>query len=85
MVAFFATPVGINDPDSSAGYVILSRHQSITVQGAENQPVTVYDLMGRTIAHADNRHPSNLTFSLPHTGIYIVRIGNDKPIKLFIQ
>ena len=85
MVAFFATPVGIDDPDSSAGYVILSRHQSITVQGAENQPVTVYDLMGRTIAHADNRHPSNLTFSLPHTGIYIVRIGNDKPIKLFIQ
>lgn len=85
MVAYFTSPVGIDTPDTNAGYVILSRHQNITIQGADNQPVTIYDLLDRTIAHANQHHSSTLSFSLPSSGIYIVRIGNDKPIKLFIQ
>ena len=84
-VAYFTSPLGIEPTDEQGGYVILSQHQRITVQGADNQAVVVYDLLGRRIASADRHHAASVSFQLPGRGVYIVRIGNEKPVKLFVQ
>jgi len=84
-VAYFGTPLGIDDSDTTAGCLILTRHLSVTVQGLQNQSLAIYDLMGRTIARSDGRQSGTLTFQLPHTGIYLLHIGDDKPIKIFIH
>lgn len=85
LVAYFTSPLAIEPTEEQGGYLILSQHQSITVRGAEGQPVVVYDLLGRRIAAAPAQHSSDLTFRMPADGVYILRIGNEKPIKLFIR
>ena len=84
-VAYFSSPLGIEPDNGQGGYIILSQHQRITVQGAGNQDVAIYDLLGRRIASADRHHADNISFQLPASGIYIVRIGQEKPIKLLIK
>ncbi len=84
-VAYFGTPLGINDASQTSGYLILTRYHELTIQGVEGQPVFVYDLLGRTVAQSETRQTSNVTLKVPQTGIYIVRIGDNKPVKLFIQ
>lgn len=84
-VAFFSSPLGIESDNEQGGYIILSQHKRISVQGAGNQEIAIYDLLGRRIASADRRHADNISFLLPASGIYIVRIGNEKPVKLFIR
>ncbi len=84
-VAYFGTPQGIDDATSTGGCTIITRHLGLTVYGTQGQPVAVYDIMGRTIGQASASHADNLTFTVPQAGIYIVRIGEEKPIKLFIQ
>ncbi|MDY6288483.1 MAG: DUF6383 domain-containing protein, partial [Bacteroidales bacterium] len=84
-VAYFGTPQGIDDATSAGGCAIITRHLGLTVYGTQGQPVAVYDIMGRTIGQASASHADNLTFTVPQAGIYIVRIGEEKPVKLFIQ
>jgi len=84
-VAYFRTPLGIDDNNTDGGYLILTRHLSLTIQGIHGQPVAIYDLMGRTIATAGSQHDGNPTFRLPQPGIYLVRVGNDKPVKVFVH
>ena len=83
-IALFRPPVGIDDVSDEGGYVIMTQHQSVTIQGVEGQVVNVYDLLGRRVAGIDSNHGSSVTFSVPHKGIYIVRIGRNNPVKLFI-
>ena len=83
-IALFRPPVGIDDVSDEGGYVIMIQHQSVTIQGVEGQVVNVYDLLGRRVAGIDSNHGSSVTFSVPHKGIYIVRIGRNNPVKLFI-
>ena len=85
IVAYFTSPLGIEPAGDQPGYVIMSQHQRITIQGAENQPIDIYDLLGRRIASANSRHAANATFQLPASGIYIVCIGHEKPVKLLIR
>lgn len=85
IVAYFTSPLGIEPAGDQPGYVIMSQHQRITIQGAENQPIDIYDLLGRHIASANSRHAANATFQLPASGIYIVCIGHEKPVKLLIR
>ena len=84
LVAHFTSPLGIQPTDTDGGYVIATRQNNITIQGAEGQPVAIYDLLGRTIAHSGSSHTDPLSFTLPRSGIYIVRIGNEKPVKLIL-
>ena len=85
IVAYFTSPLGIEPAEEQAGFIILSQHQRITVQGAENQTIDIFDLLGRRIASAGRHHAANVSFQLPASGIYIVRIGQEKPVKLLIR
>ena len=84
-VAHFHNPVGIENPENGGGYVVLSHHLQITIQGASQQPISIYDLMGRPVASCSSSHPDNVVFNLPSSGVYLVRIGHEKPIKLFVR
>jgi len=84
LVAFFHSPLGIDQDDSKPGYIILTRQQQITICGAESQPIVIYDLLGRPVASTNAHHADNIFYNLPSTGVYIIRIGNEKPLKMFI-
>ena len=85
-VAYFQKQFnGIDTPEAVEGYVILSNHHRITVCGAEKNPIRVFDLMGREIAGVDEHHPAETTFTLPNGGIYIIRVGSQRPVKLLVR
>lgn len=91
IIAYFHSPVGIDDIDNDSdgmgqnGYIVMTQQLSIAVSGAERQNVDVYDLMGRRIAHADANHADPVRFDVPAQGVYILRVGENKPVKLFVS
>ena len=84
-IAYFHSPVGISNPDQTAGHIVTTQNLHLTVQGAQQQPIHIFDIMGRHIASTTAQHPAVATFDLPHSGVYLVRIGNEKPVKIFVR
>ena len=76
-----SNPHGIEPTEEPASTSVSSGHESITVSNADKQQICIYDLMGRTLY---SQKADNVTFHVPHTGIYIVRIGNCKTYKLMV-
>lgn len=84
-IAHFHSPLSIDEADEQGGFVILSQQLRVTIQGAEQEPIFIYDLMGRLVASSEPHHSDPATFNLPHSGIYVIRVGESKPVKLFVQ
>ena len=84
-VAYFHSTLGITDANQSGGYIVTSHNLRLTIQGVQQQPIHIYDIMGRHIAGISAQHPDNTVFDLPHSGVYLVRIGNEKPVKIFVR
>lgn len=84
-LAIFHSPVGIDQAEDPAGFVVLTQQLRITIQGADQQPIRIFDIMGRPVATADVRHPQSVTFQLPHRGVYIIKVGNQPPAKIFVN
>ena len=84
-IAYFRPILGITDPDSQAGYIVTTQHLRLNVQGAPQQPIHIFDLMGRHIAGTAAPHPDNTFFDLPQSGVYLVRVGYEKPVKIFVR
>lgn len=85
LLAIFHSPVGIEPTQQPAGFVVLSQQLRLTVQGADQQPIRIFDIIGRPVASADAHHPEAVTFAVPHRGIYIIQVGNQKPVKFLVQ
>lgn len=83
-VALFHSPEGINDVNNP-GLLVLTQGLNLSIQGANNQPINIYDLMGRHICGSNPSHNDTATFQLPHPGIYLIRVGSDKPIKILVR
>lgn len=77
--------VGIGEPSNDKGFLILTRQHTVTVCGAAGAPIQIYDLMGRQVASVDSQHPVETAFTLPHAGVYIVRVGCQPPVKLLVR
>ena len=69
------------DPTEQSQPIVTSLRGNIIVKNAELQIISIYDLTGRTLYC---QQTDNLTFRVPHTGIYLVRIGNSKTYKLMV-
>ncbi len=67
---------GIVDVQNAA-FSIYSSANGITVTGADNQRVTVYNVQGMPIA-MQQHCPNTFTFAVPSTGIYFVQVGDSK-------
>lgn len=84
LVAYFHSHLAI-DNDQPGGFVVMTKQQSITVSGAEQEAMAVYDVMGRLVARADAHHANPVTFQLPAPGVYLLRVGDNKPVKLLVS
>lgn len=69
------------EPTDAQQPVVTSLHGNIVVINPEPLPVSIYDISGRTLY---KQKVDNLNLHVPHTGIYIVRIGENKTYKLMI-
>ena len=52
-----------------------------TVSGAPKQQLSVYDAMGRCVVSSPE---ANGTFTMPASGVYVLRIGNQPPRKIVL-
>lgn len=84
LIAYFHSPVSIDNVEQG-GYVVMTKQLSISVSGAEQQPIWVFDVMGRLVGSANAHHSNPVTFPLPSSGIYLLRVGNNKPTKLLVS
>ncbi len=55
--------------------VIAIQNGAIVVEGAEDHPVSVYDINGRLLATAHGEH-APLQFNVPASGTYLVKVGD---------
>ena len=75
---------GIEDIDPQSAVQVLAQHKAVDVYNAENYSVAIYDLMGRCHV-AEPATGYNLRhYTLPNSGVYIVRI-NGKGYKVVVQ
>ncbi len=76
-----SNPHAIDPIEETAPATVTTGHESIIVSNAEWQQVNIYDLTGRTLF---SQKVDNATYHVPHTGIYLVRIGNRRTFKLMV-
>ena len=62
---------------------IYTINGQIVVDGAENNPVWLYDVNGRVIATKQDKY-SPLRFDVPTSGAYMVKIGNHPAHKVVV-
>ena len=75
---------GIEDIDPQSEVQVVAQHKAVDVYNAENYSVAIYDLMGRCHT-AEPATGYNLRhYTLPNSGVYIVRI-NGKGYKVVVQ
>ncbi|MBQ7710688.1 MAG: leucine-rich repeat protein [Bacteroidales bacterium] len=65
---------GIDDVEPMSA-VIAIQNGAIVVEGAEDHPVSVYDINGRLLATAQGEH-APLQFNVPASGTYLVKVGD---------
>ena len=75
---------GIEDIDPQSAVQVVAQHKAVDVYNAENYSVAIYDLMGRCHT-AEPATGYNLRhYTLPNSGVYIVRV-NGKGYKVVVQ
>lgn len=85
-IAFFSGSTGIQQAESiCGGYFVSTQCHRITVAQAEGEIVQLYDLMGRRLAVEGTHHTNPVVFDVPQSGIYLLRVGNDKPVKIHVN
>ena len=74
LTAFFDEVSGIGEITPIDGAVVYTIGHDIVVQTKVDIPVYIFDIMGRNLAMKEAKEETH--FSMPHSGVYIVRIGN---------
>lgn len=70
--------LSIDNTDSS-GFTVLLSHLMLTVTSTSQNPITVFDILGRVVSRASNGH---MFVQLPHPGIYLVKVGQNSVQKI---
>ena len=85
IIAYFHSPVGIDNPEIQQGYVIATQGLTLKIYDDGSQSVQIFDLMGRCVATEPAHHSTPATIQVPQSGIYLVRVGDSKPTKIFVR
>lgn len=85
LIAYFGRNAAITPATNEAGFVVISRQLTVTVDGALQQPIALFDIMGRPIATASRQHTNPVTFQVPHSGIYLLKVGSQPPTKIYVR
>ena len=78
-----ATYIATFQADHTEGISTATAHYSVTalpgrivsIVGADNQQIDIYDIVGRHICGTP-KAASQCRFTLPHTGVYLISVGN---------
>lgn len=79
-VAIFARESGIEEV--SATYVVECFEGTVRVIGAEGQTIRFFDAQGRQLM--SETAVDGKTYSLPHSGIYLLQVGKDPARKVVV-
>lgn len=74
---------GISNATTAHGKA-YGQQGTLVVNGAENHLVEVYDMMGRAVAQRGKSADGDWRCALP-SGLYVVKIGNEKGIKVVVK
>lgn len=84
-IAYFNSPVGIRETSAEAGFLVATRGLDITVIQADLKTISIYDITGRRIAEVGAQHEAQPCFRMPSAGIYLIKVGTDKPRKIIVR
>lgn len=84
-IAYFQSLLGIRETTDEAGFLVATRGLSITVLQADHKPISIYDLSGRRIASVGAQHEAQPAFLMPAAGIYLIKVGSEKPVKILVR
>ena len=76
-------PDGIDDV-AAANVKVYAVNNSIVINGAEGQPVSIYDVTGRTIS-AEVRCNATEIITAPHAGVYLVKVGTQPATRVVVM
>lgn len=88
-----AVTVSLNDfvvePDTTISvptheredYAVTTNGLQLSIRGAENQSLQIYDIMGRLLL---TRRSADGTYQMPAPGVYILRVDGFKPRKVVV-
>jgi hypothetical protein len=62
-------------------YTVTTNGLQLSIRGAENQSLQIYDIMGRLLV---NRHSADGTYQLPAPGVYILRVDGFRARKVVV-
>ncbi len=80
--AFFVESTAIDEAELP-GAKVYAQGSQIVVEGCEAQPVSVFDITGRRLAHVGEANAS-FTFNAPAAGVYLVRIADQATRKVVV-
>ncbi len=80
--AYFVRNEGIDDIDN--GIKIMTDNHIVTIEGAQGRLIEIFDAVGRRIVQTTATSGLS-TFSIPHAGLYIVRVERQRPQKIIIH
>lgn len=83
IVCHMGSDVGIGEAEEE-GAIIYSQGRSIVVRGAGEEPVRVFDIMGRLVAQRRNAADPEV-LSVPATGVYMVKVGERGARKVVVM
>jgi hypothetical protein len=64
-----------------ADYKVFTNGLQLSIRGAENQFLQIYDIMGRLLV---NRRSADGTYQLPAPGVYILRVDGFRARKVVV-
>lgn len=74
---------GIDDIDATR-YHVFAQGRTVVIDDAQNMPISVVDMMGRVV-YSSKATSENVSISLPKSGIYLVKIGNEPAHKIMVR
>lgn len=80
MATFASGEVGIEEV--SVTYKVDSKNGSISINGIDNQMISIFDISGRVIIR--EKAENGKQYSMPHNGVYMVQIDNHPAQKVVV-
>ena len=79
----YITQEGIGDVEM-LNAKIYQRDGQVVVEGAEQNAVTLYDAVGRSLAVKRDDYGNGIRFDIPASGVYLVKVGNAPARKVVV-
>jgi hypothetical protein len=84
LIANFQQGNGIEDNSKDNWYLFAQEGQIVLRNIPTDEPVQVYDMLGKLLYSAQNSEESEIKISVPTAGVYLVRVGEQSFKKIVV-